>query len=201
MYELFLKVVNIVDALGYLGIFIMTLVEGTFVPIPNEITLIPAGYLAAKEVMNVPLLLICAILGNLVGALLNYFLAYYYGRRLITRYGKYFFMSEERLAVLEGFFKKHGPVSVFLGRLLPGIKHVISFPAGLAKMDLKTFCVYTFVGGAMWIVVLVSLGYFIGINEHKIEKYMGILNWIIIIGCGLFAIAYIIKNKIRNNKR
>lgn len=176
MYSLFLKLIALVESWGYLGIFIMTFVESTFIPIPAEVTLIPAGYLVAQGQMEWYLVFICSVAGTLGGSLLNYFIAYHLGRKIFIRYGKYFFMDSKKLGSIEGFFKKHGAISTFTGRLLPGVKHFISFPAGLAKMPIKIFVLYTALGAAIWCGILIEVGYQIGENEHLIKKYIKQVN-------------------------
>ena len=176
MYALFLKLIALVESWGYLGIFIMTFIESTFVPIPAEVTLIPAGYLVAQGEMHWYLVFLCSVMGTLGGSLFNYFIAYYFGRKIFIRYGKYFFMDSKKLESIEHFFKKHGAISAFTGRLLPGVKHFISFPAGLAKMPLRKFIVYTVLGAAIWCGILIEVGYQIGENEHLIKKYIKQVN-------------------------
>ena len=177
MYEIFLEIVYFVESLGYFGIFIMTFIESTFIPIPAEITLIPAGYLVHKGEMHIALILLVSTIGTLAGSTANYYIAYFFGRKLFTNKGKYFFMNESKLEKIEKFFADHGAISVFTGRFLPGVKHFISFPAGLAKMDIKAFCLYTLAGGVIWCAVLISLGYLIGENELLIKKYLKQVNF------------------------
>src|SRR5688572_18417291 len=143
-------IVEIVKALGYPGVFILSALESTFLPIPSEVTLIPAGYLIHQGVWNGPLVFFLAVAGTLTGSLANYAVAYYCGRYMLVKYGKYFLMDEAKLLKMEGFFVRHGSLSIFLGRLVLGVRHFISFPAGLAKMDLKKFSFYTTAGGALW---------------------------------------------------
>ena len=179
--------VNFVHELGYIGIFIMTFVESTFVPLPAEITMVPAGYLVHKGEMDFVLVLTAAIAGTVGGAYSNYWLAKRFGRDLFVRYGKYLMMNDMKLAKLESFFEKHGAISTFIGRLLPGIRHYISFPAGLAKMKLSTFCTYTALGGGIWMLCLLALGYYIGENKDLLTVYLpfikaGVVGLIVVIG-------------------
>lgn len=199
MYEFFLQVVWFVESLGYFGIFIMTFIESTFIPIPSEITLIPAGYLVQKGQMSGIIVLLVSIAGTLGGALANYYIAYFFGRLLFVDKGKYFFLNPSKLKKIEQFFAEHGAISVFTGRFLPGVKHFISFPAGLAKMNLKLFAIYTALGGAIWCAILITLGYIIGENEHLIKKYLKQLNLIFIILVSVLVIYYIWKK--RQNKK
>ncbi len=193
MYELFIQLVYFIESLGYLGIVIMTFIESTFIPIPAEITLIPAGYLVQKGEMNFLLVWLSSTLGTVGGSLLNYYIAYYYGRLLFSDKGKYFFLNQSKLNKIELFFANHGAISVFTGRFLPGIKHFISFPAGLARMDIRRFTIYTAIGGAIWCAILIGLGYAIGENEFLIKKNLKQLNIVIIISIILIVFYYIWK--------
>jgi membrane protein DedA with SNARE-associated domain len=165
-------IVEIVEVMGYPGVFVMSALESTFLPIPSEITLIPAGYLIHQGVWSGPLVFLLATLGTLTGSLANYALAFYGGRYVLVRYGRYFLMTEEKLLKMEGFFVRHGPLSIFLGRLVMGVRHFISFPAGLARMNLKKFCFYTMAGGAIWTFILLLLGYAIGDNKEFVMEIL-----------------------------
>jgi len=200
MYELFLQIVQLVNTFGYFGIFVMTFIESTFIPIPAEFTMIPAGYLVQQGHLNGYLVWIVSVLGTLGGSLTNYFIAYHFGRRFLISYGRYFFINEDKLRAMEYFMQKHGAISTFSGRLLPGVKHFISFPAGLAKMNLKIFAFYTVVGGAMWCAVLIYLGYAIGENEELITQYLKQINFAIVVLIVCLISFYIWKNKIRYGK-
>lgn len=184
--------VEFVNELGYIGIFFMTFIESTFVPIPAEVTMIPAGYLVQQGKMDLMLVLVSSILGTVGGAYFNYWLAKHYGRDLFIRYGKYLMMTPAKLTKLEKFFDDHGAISTFTGRLLPGIRHYISFPAGLAKMNLGKFVSYTALGGAIWMTVLVCLGYYIGENEELATKYLPLIKvtliTVLLLGGGLYVL-------------
>ena len=170
--EIFKLILNFVQTFGYTGIFIMTFIESTFIPIPSEFTLIPAGILIAKGELHLAPVLIFGLTGTLLGSFVNYFIAYYFGRKLFINYGKYFFLKPGQLLSLELFFNKYGVISTFFGRMLPGIKHFISFPAGLARMNLKLFTLYTLLGSFIWILFLLYLGHIINANEELISIYI-----------------------------
>jgi membrane protein DedA with SNARE-associated domain len=195
LYEAFLKMAEFVGAVGYLGIFIMTFIESTFIPIPAEVTLIPAGYLIHKGELNFWWVYFASVLGTLGGSLANYAIAYHFGRRLLLKYGKYFFIDESKLDKMESFFHRHGAISMFTGRLLPGVKHFISFPAGLAQMRLRTFIAYTSLGGALWCGLLLGLGYVIGENEQMVNYYIKKLNYFILAGAAILITAYILHRR------
>lgn len=191
-------IVDTVGTLGYLGIFLMMFLESSFFPFPSEVVMIPAGYLAYKGEMNIYIAIICGILGSLAGALFNYYLAVKFGRRFLIKYGKYFFIKEETIIKMEEFFKKHGHISTFSGRLIPAVRQYISFPAGLARMNLFIFSIYTSLGAAIWVVILTLLGYFIGDNEALVKEYLRYIIAIILIS--LVILVYFYYKKIKKNK-
>ena len=165
-------IVETIGSLGYVGIFILMFLESTVFPIPSEVVMIPAGYLAYKGEMNIYIVILLGVLGSLGGALFIYYFALKFGRTFLLKYGKYFLVSEETIRKTELFFKDHGHISTFSGRLIPGLRHYISLPAGLAKMNLFVFCLYTTLGAALWVVILTLLGYFLGGNEALIKEYL-----------------------------
>ena len=164
-------IVDLVEYLGYPGIFVATFLESTFVPIPSEVTMIPAGYLVYRGEMNFIMVMICSIAGTISGAMFNYYLALYLGRPIIIKYQKYFFLNDAKIAKIDGFFAKHGEISTLSGRLVPGLRHLISIPAGLARMNLKRFCLFTGIGGGVWMATLAAVGYHIGGKEELVAKY------------------------------
>jgi len=186
MQEIVKMIVELVSQFGYGGIFIMMFLESTFFPFPSEVAMIPAGYLASKGEMNLIMAIVVGTLGSLMGALFNYYLAKKYGRRGILRFGKYFFFTEEKLQKMEAFFVNHGSFSTFVSRLIPGVRQLVSLPAGLSNMNVGKFTLYTTLGAGIWIIVLVLLGYFIGEKEALIEEY---LHQIVIVTLIIIAIA------------
>jgi len=160
-----------IGALGYPGIFLLMAMESSVFPVPSELVMPPAGYLAQQGEMHMAMVILCGTLGSLIGAYANYFAAYYLGKPLILKYGKYVWITEEKFAKVETFFKNHGEVSTFIGRLLPVVRHLISLPAGLAGMNRLKFSVYTLVGAGLWVTVLSYIGYFIGANRELILRY------------------------------
>ena len=157
---------------GYLGIFSLMFLESSFFPFPSEVVMIPAGYLVYQGKMNFLYAIFFGTLGSLFGALFNYFLSFYLGRSLLLKYGKYIFISKETLEKLESFFDKHGEISTFTGRLIPGIRQYISLPAGLSKMNILKFSLYTTLGAFLWVFILVLLGYWLGDNQELIKQYL-----------------------------
>jgi len=156
---------------GYTGIFILMALESTVLPVPSELVLIPAGYLAHQGQMNFWLIVLASTVGSLVGASFNYYVSMWLGRPFLERWGRYFFVRPELLHKTDAFFLKHGAVSTFTGRLIPGIRHLISIPAGLTRMNIGAFAFYTSLGASLWSLVLTLFGYFLGGNEALIREY------------------------------
>ncbi len=200
--ELAQTLVDLIFDWGYLGIFLLMAVESSFVPFPSEIVLIPAGYLASTGDMSIGMIMTSALGGSLVGAFINYYLALTLGRKILKKYGKYFFIKEDSLAKMDGFFEKHGHISTFTGRLIPGIRQLISIPAGLSRMNLAVFSFYTALGAGVWALILTMLGYYIGQNQELIDMYLKQITVVVLIL--LFALAsayaYYQKNKGAKNE-
>src|SRR5512147_177333 len=171
MNELVTWLVTTIGALGYPGIFLLMAMESSVIPIPSELVMPPAGYLAQQGEMNALAAILCGTLGSLVGAYANYFAAHHLGRPLLLKYGKYVWITEKKFAKVERFFRDHGEVSTFVGRLLPVVRHLISLPAGLAGMNHVKFSLYTVAGAGIWVTVLTYIGYFIGMNRELIMRY------------------------------
>jgi membrane protein DedA with SNARE-associated domain len=197
IHEIANTLVQYIGDMGYWGIFLLMFLESTFFPFPSEVIMIPAGYLAFKGEMNLYWIVIVGIFGSVAGALFNYYLAMHFGRKFILRYGRYVFIKEETLDKLEAFFARHGELSTFNGRLIPGIRQLISLPAGLARMNIAKFSLYSGLGAGIWVIVLVALGYLLGSNEALISEYLRSATVIALISVVLITLFYIIRNKKR----
>ncbi len=197
IHEIANTIVGYIGDMGYWGIFLLMFLESTFFPFPSEIIMIPAGYLAFKGEMNVYIVVLVGILGSVAGALFNYYLAVHFGRAFILKYGKYFFIKEETLDKLEAFFTKHGELSTFNGRLIPGIRQLISLPAGLARMNIAKFSFYSGLGAGIWVVVLVALGYLLGSNEALISEHLKTATLMALLSVVFITIFYIVRNRRR----
>ncbi len=171
MHELISWLVNTIGALGYPGIFLLMAMESSVIPVPSELVMPPAGYLAQQGKMHIWIAIFWGTMGSLVGAYANYFASHYLGRPLLLKYGKYVWITEEKFARVEKYFQDHGEISTFIGRLLPVVRHLISLPAGLAGMNHFKFTFYTLAGAGIWVTILTYIGYFIGTNQELIMKY------------------------------
>lgn len=159
--------------LGYPGIVVLMAIESSVLPLPSELVMPPAGYLAAKGQMNGVLAVAAGTLGSVLGALVNYGLALFVGEPLLRRYGKYVLVSARSLDRTEAFFRRHGEISTLIGRLLPVVRHLISIPAGVSRMSLRRFILFTALGAGVWCAILTYLGYIIGRHGQQVEEVIG----------------------------
>lgn len=202
IFESVLSILTIfIQEIGYFGIFIGMFLESTIFPLPSEVIMIPAGLSAASGAMNIYLVIVMGVLGNLFGAIFSYYLATSIGRTILFRAGKYFFIKAETIIKIEEFFKKHGPISVLIGRFLPGFRHFISLPAGVAKMNLKLFCLYTTVGSTIWTSFLSILGFAIGNNKDFIKEHSHAIVFSCFGVCLAIIAFYVLYRKISLKKR
>jgi membrane protein DedA with SNARE-associated domain len=171
MHELIMWLVNTIGAMGYTGIFLLMAMESSVIPVPSELVMPPAGYLAQQGQMNIWVAILMGTVGSLLGAYANYYAAHYLGRPLVLKYGKYVWITEEKFAKVEQYFRDHGEISTFIGRLLPVVRHLISLPAGLAGMNHAKFTLYTLAGAGIWVTILTWIGYIIGANQELIMQY------------------------------
>ena len=186
--------------INYFTITVLMAIESSFVPLPSELVIPPAAYLAVAGKLNLGLIIFFSTLGCVIGALFNYLLSYYLGRKIIyalaeSRWARIFFINRQKVEHAEQYFLENGNTSTFLGRLLPGIRHLISIPAGLSKMNLKKFLLYTALGSAMWNTVLAVMSY---VLVDKWEVYFREITWgFILIGVGfvLFLVIRALKKK------
>ena len=196
--------ITTVGSLGYVGIFVLMAIESSFIPLPSEIVLPPAGVLIAQGKLSWIGVLVFANLGSIAGALISYYLALLLGRRyierMVSKYGKFFLIKKEHFLQVENYFQRHGPVTIFISRLLPGVRHLISLPAGFAKMNTLKFSFYTLLGAGIWSVVLVYIGYIYGNNTAAINRILNDIGAYVLILAGLIVILYIIFKKILNKK-
>ncbi|KAA0891338.1 DedA family protein [Oryzomonas rubra] len=198
MHALIQWLLHTIGTMGYPGIFLLMLMESSVIPVPSELVMPPAGYLAFQGKMNLVAVILCGTLGSLVGAYANYFASRYLGRPLIIRYGKYVLIPPEKFERVERFFLQHGEISTFIGRLLPVIRHLISIPAGLSGMGHLRFSLYTLAGAGLWCSILAVIGYAIGENQQLIMQYSHrALAWVIGFSSILIAV-YVWRYRRRN---
>ena len=195
------------DNLNYGTITLLMAIESSFIPFPSELVVPPAAYKALQpgSGLNIALIVFFATLGALIGAYINYYLAKILGRPIIykfadSRLGHFLLLDVEKVEKAENYFREHGAISTFVGRLITVIRQLISIPAGLAKMKLAPFTLYTFLGAAIWNCVLALLGYLAHGQKDIIEKYNSELA-IALLGFGVLFIGYMVWNAMKPKKK
>lgn len=197
------------DALNNLDYFWVTflmMIESSFIPFPSEVVVIPAAFMAAEGTMSLPLVVLFATIGGLLGATINYVLSYTLGRKVIyafadSKFGHLCLMNSEKVANAEDYFREKGVIATLIGRLIPAVRQLISIPAGLSKMNFGKFAFYTFLGAGAWNMVLAGLGYaFHGVMNKdeliaKVQHYSHEFLLILIVIFVAFVGYMIYKNK------
>ena len=190
------------EHLNYWVVMLLMTIESSFIPFPSEVVVPPAAYMCATTgEQNVLLVVLVATVGACLGALINYVLARWLGRPLVYRFansrlGHMCLIDEEKVVQAERYFDKHGALGTFVGRLVPAVRQLISIPAGLARMGLGRFMLYTALGAGIWNTILAAMGWYIGRHysgqlEEKVAEYSGELK-IVMLAVGALAVAYLI---------
>lgn len=199
----------VIANINYWWVFLLMVIESSFIPFPSEVIVPPAAYLAVTGGnMNVTAVVVVATAGAIVGALVNYLLAIWIGRPLVYKFansniGHACLIDEAKVNNAERYFEQHGAISTFIGRLIPAVRQLISIPAGLARMNIGKFIAFTGLGALLWNAVLGALGYWLGstvpLNDLyvSVEKYNTYLSYFGII-IGLVCVAIIIRNVLKH---
>ena len=162
--------IHTVSALGYPGIVALMAMESSVLPVPSELVMPPAGYLAAKGQMDPFLAILAGAVGSVLGALANYGMAVWIGEPVLRRYGRFLLISGRALDRSEAYFNRHGEISTLVGRLIPVVRHLISIPAGMARMRLGRFVAFTGLGATAWCGVLTYIGWLIGQHSGELNE-------------------------------
>ena len=176
-------------ALGYPGVVFLMALESMVVPLPSELILPFAGFLCATGQLNFWLAWVAAIIGSLIGSLISYAIGFYGGDKFVRTFGKYILLDEADLNWTEKWFRTKGETVIFIARFVPVVRHLISIPAGIGKMDLKKFSLYTILGAAGWNLFLLWLGYYLGQNWREVRQYSEYLSIAVV---ALIILAFII---------
>ena len=192
-----------VENANYLFVFIFMTIESSFIPFPSEVVVPPAAYLACTgSDMNFGLVIVFATLGALTGAFINYYLALWIGRPIVyrfanSRFGHACLIDQAKVEKAEAYFDKKGAISTFVGRLIPAVRQLISIPAGLARMNIGVFALFTALGAGIWNIILAGLGYWLSLHVSReelfdaVEKYNSYLTYAGY-AIGVFCVAYIL---------
>jgi membrane protein DedA with SNARE-associated domain len=196
------------ENMNYFSITVLMTIESSFIPFPSEVVIPPAAYIASKpdSHLNIFLVVLFGTLGALIGAFINYRLAIWRGRPIMykiadSKFGKLMLLSSEKIQKAEKYFNDHGKTSTFVGRLIPGIRQLISLPAGLARMNLVSITIYTALGAGIWNTILALLGYVAHGQADLIDKYSHELSYIILGILGLVIVFYAVKFIIKKAKK
>ena len=200
-----------VENANYLFVFIFMTIESSFIPFPSEVVVPPAAYLACTgSDMNFSLVIVFATLGALTGAFINYYLALWIGRPIVyrfanSRFGHACLIDQAKVEKAEAYFDKKGAISTFVGRLIPAVRQLISIPAGLARMNIGVFALFTALGAGIWNIILAGLGYWLSLHVSReelfdaVEKYNSYLTYAGYV-IGVFCVAYILWNAFKTKK-
>lgn len=203
------------DHLNYGAITLLMGIESSFIPFPSEVVVPPAAWKACDEEssihptrhkwLNIVIVVLFATLGALIGALINYYLSFFLGRPIVywfadSKLGHLLLLSKEKIVKAEHYFVEHGNSSTFIGRFVPGIRQLISIPAGLAKMPILPFIGYTALGAGIWNAILAIIGYVLHGNKALIEEYYVYIKWGLLL-VGVLFVAYLIYKGLKNRKK
>lgn len=173
--------IHFMETYGYLAMFICMVLENANIPIPSEVILGFAGYLIAQGIFDMHTTMIVGIAAGVVGSIISYWMGEYGGRPLLLKYGKYIFFNEKKFDMAEKLFNKYGGLAVFIGRLLPGVRTFISFPAGMARYPMVPFIIWTILGTVPWTILLVYLGHILGAHWEDVIQYNHIFLEVVIV--------------------
>ena len=186
--------------LGYFVIFLLMILESMVFPIPSELVMPFAGFIAAQGKLNLILVIVFSTIGSIIGSLFSYYMGKRWGTRLIVSYGKYILINLDDLKKTESWFTKRGELTIFASRLIPVVRHLISLVAGIGKMNIKKFTIYTIAGAAIWNALLACLGYYLGQNWREVTQYTDELSIIVVILLVIGVIFYIYRHVTRRKK-
>ena len=186
---------------GYFGLFALMALESMIAPVPSEVVMPFAGYLVLQGRFDFWIVLLVSGLGSIFGSVLSYYIGFYGGRPFVLRYGKYLLLDKEHLEWTENWFRKQGNKTIFISRFIPVVRHLISIPAGIAKMTIHKFVIYTFLGATIWNFILLYAGFKLGEHWDKIHQYSKELDIIFVALVILFFVYFIWKHRERKNEK
>ncbi|MBI4647610.1 MAG: DedA family protein [Bacteroidia bacterium] len=194
-------VVNFIDSTGYISVLILMALESMIAPVPSEAVMPFAGFLIARGRFTFAGVIIFSTLGSIIGSLISYFVGAWGGKPVVEKFGKYLLLNKEHLAKTEKYFKKHGEITILVCRFIPVVRHLISLPAGIGKMNLFRFSLYTIIGASIWNAFLTYVGYSLQKNWQEVIKYSHKIDIAIVVIFGLFITYYIYKLYSNHRKR
>jgi membrane protein DedA with SNARE-associated domain len=189
--------VALISATGYAGIFILMLMESMVFPVPSEAVMPFAGFLIVDGQFTFTGVILVSTFGSICGSLISYYIGYYGGKPFILRFGKYLLLNVHHLELSERFFSKRGNITILISRFIPIVRHLISIPAGLGKMNVWRFSIYTIIGAGCWNAILTYVGYVLKNNWEEVMTYSHAIDLVVLVilgGAGLFYLYKIIRS-------
>jgi len=187
-------ITNIISFMGYFGVFIFMTLESMIAPIPSEAVMPFAGFLIAEGQFSFIGVCIASSLGSIIGSTLSYYIGLYGGKPFVNKFGKYLLLDNHHLEITENFFNKYGEGTIFVSRFIPVVRHLISIPAGVGKMNIVKFLIYTSVGATIWNMFLAYVGFYLKSHWSKVGEYFHVLDIIVLIILTSGIIFFIYKN-------
>lgn len=184
-------IITVISTMGYGGIVLLMAIESACIPLPSEIIMPFAGYLVFKGELTLWGIALAGAVGCVVGSIPAYYLGMFGGRPLVEKYGKYVLISKRDLDMADRWFEKYGDVIIFIARLLPAVRTFIAFPAGVAKMNMTKFIIYTFVGSLIWCFLLGYAGMKFGQHWDSLKVYFHQFHYVIIVAGVIFVMWYV----------
>ena len=192
---------SLISILGYAGIVILMMLESMVFPVPSELVMPFVGFKVAEGQFSFILVVIASSLGSLVGSLLSYYIGMIGGTKLINSYGKYLLIDHDDLEKTQKWFQKRGEITIFIARLVPVVRHLISLAAGIAQMNKKKFLLYTLIGATIWNTLLIYLGFILGQNWNEVSTYLEEISLVIVILLIIGVFYYIYRHLQKRAKR
>jgi len=184
---------NIIYEIGYVGVMVLMAMESMIFPVPSEAVMPFTGFLVYEEKFSWIGVFISSTLGSIIGSSISYLMGLYGGRAFILKYGKYFLLEKEHLEITEKFFSKYGEITILISRFIPVVRHLISIPAGMARMNFMKFIIFTTIGASAWNMFLAYVGYILKSNWKEIMKYSKVFDLIIILAIFLLSVYFLYK--------
>lgn len=194
-------IVNIMSVLGYWGLFFLMALESMIAPVPSEVVMPFAGFLVVEGRFTLFFVALVSGLGSVFGSLLSYWIGEYGGRKFVLKFGKYLLLDESHLEWTEKFFRKYGEKTIFVSRFIPVVRHLISIPAGIGRMNMKKFIVYTFAGATAWNVFLAYLGVKLKENWEIVHEYSSEIDIVVLILFALFVAYFVYRHVVKNIRK
>jgi membrane protein DedA with SNARE-associated domain len=186
-------IVNFIGTTGYPSIFVLMSLESMVAPVPSEAVMPFAGFLVHSGRFSFTGVIFFSTLGSIFGSFISYYIGYWGGRPVVERFGKYLLLDKKDLDITERFFQKRGDITIFISRFIPLVRHLISIPAGIAKMNILKFIIYTIIGAGLWNAFLTYMGYILKDNWKEIMKYSHVVDIVVLVLMIVFVFYYIYK--------